>query len=89
MATHPVDEIGPQLQGRLMLVEALLTLLLTERPDYQGVLDNVEGALAGVEAHMLASEPVANRPHMAAMFEAARQATDGMAFQIRHMRGEK
>lgn len=89
MATQPVDEFGPQFQGRLMTIEAILTLLLAERRDHQGVLDNVERVLSGVESHMLASEPAANRPHLAAMFEAARQSADGIGFQIRHMRGEK
>lgn len=88
MATHPVDEFGPQFQGRLMTLETVLTILLAERADHQRVLDNVERALGTFEAHMLASEPPANRAHLAAMFEAARMTADNMGSQIRHMRRE-
>lgn len=83
---NPTRNLGAEIDGRLMALELLITVLLSERTDHDTVLSKVEGLLASLQAQLAEMQPE-DHVHTSVMFERAREVVDGIGLQIRFARG--
>jgi len=76
-AAHPFDHYADQLAGRLLTLEALVTLLLRETASGPGLLAAAGDRLAQLESVAAGPNPSAEtRDQVLHMFEAARESLD-------------